>query len=725
MDIHQVKLKIGEKELVITTGEVARQANGAVIVQYGETVVLVTAVMSKEPKEDVDFFPLTVEYQERTYAAGKIPGGFFKREGRPTEKEILTARLTDRPVRPLFPQGLRNEVQIISIVLSSDGEYDPDILSIIGASSALHISDIPFNGPVGAVKLGYINGKYVLNPTYKQLEESIFNLVVAGTKAGIIMIETEAREVPEDIYLSALEFGYKSLIPIIDIQEELRAKCGKEKRKVELFELKPDLIDVIKQQALSKIQEINLLAFKEERIEAMEMLHKQLCEQYQESYSPEEIKQALYEIQKEEVRKYTFCNKKRVDGREFDELRPVTCKVRVLPRTHGSALFTRGQTQSLAVTTLGTPADEQMIEALEGEMFKKFMVHYNFPPFSVGEIKPIRGPGRREIGHGALAEKALKAVMPSEDKFPYTVRVVSDILESNGSSSMATVCGGSLSLMDAGVLVKTAVAGIAIGLFKEKSEEILLMDIAGLEDHYGDMDFKIAGTKDGITAVQLDLKIGGISLDLISQALEMAKRARMKILDIMNSVIDKPRETISPYAPRITTLQLPPDKIALIIGPGGRTIRKLISETGAKFDIEEDGQVHISADDEISLNKALSAVNDIIRDVEVGQIYDGKITKVANFGAFCEVLPGKEGLIHISEISNKYVADIEEFVKVGDKVKVKVIGIDDLGRIQLSMKQVQEPRLQNEQKNLEKSVSSPRTPSSKDKREHPRNFKKR
>ncbi len=725
MNTQEVKLKIGEKELVITTGEMARQANGAVIVQYGGTVVLVTVVMSKEPKEDTDFFPLTVEYQERTYAAGKIPGGFFKREGRPTEKEILTARLTDRPVRPLFPQGLRNEVQIISIVLSSDGEHDPDVLSIIGASSALHISDIPFNGPVGAVKLGYINGEYILNPTYRQLEESVFNLVMAGTKAGVIMIETEAREVPEDIYLSALELGYRSLLPVIEIQEELRSKCGREKRKVELFELNPDLINVIKQQVLSKIQEINLLASKEERIEAMDIIHKQLCEKYQDTYSPEEIKQALYKIQKEEVRKYTLCNKKRVDGREFDELRPVTCKIGVLPRTHGSALFTRGQTQSLAVTTLGTPADEQMIEALEGEMFKKFMVHYNFPPFSVGEIKPLRGPGRREIGHGALAEKALKAVMPSEDAFPYTVRVVSDILESNGSSSMATVCGGSLSLMDAGVPVKTAVAGIAIGLFKEEKEEILLTDIAGLEDHYGDMDFKIAGTQNGITAVQLDLKIDGISLDLISRVLEMAKKARAKILGIMNSVIDKPRETISPYAPRITTLQLPPEKIALIIGPGGRTIRKLISETGAKFDIEEDGQVHISADDEKSLAKALSAVNEIIRDVEVGQIYEGKITRVANFGAFCEILPGKEGLIHISEISNKYVADIEDFVKVGDNVKVKVIGIDDLGRIQLSMKQLQQPQLQDEQKNRGKSVSSLRASSSRRRREYPRNFKKR
>lgn len=711
--------------MCLTTGEMAKQANGAVLVRYGETIVLVTAVMSQEPKEDVDFFPLTVEYQERTYAAGKIPGGFFKREGRPTEKEILTARLTDRPIRPLFPTGLRNEIQIISIVLSSDGEYDPDVLSVIGASAALHISDIPFQGPVGAVKMGYINGELVLNPTYHQLEESIFTLVVAGTRNGIIMIETEAREVSEEIYLSALESGYKSLLPIIELQEELRAKCGKQKRKVELFELNPQLMESIKKDVLHRVQEINLMTSKEERIEAMEILCKQLSEKYSEEYSPEEIKQALHEVQKEEVRKYTIHNKRRVDGREFGELRPISCKVGVLPRTHGSALFTRGQTQSLAVTTLGTPADEQMIEALEGEMFKKFMVHYNFPPFSVGEIKPLRGPGRREIGHGALAEKALRAVMPSEEEFPYTVRVVSDILESNGSSSMATVCGGSLSLMDAGVPVKASVAGVALGLFKESSEEILLMDIAGLEDHYGDMDFKIAGTRNGITAVQLDLKIDGISLDLISQALKMAREARYQILDIMEAVIDKPRGTISPYAPRITTLQLPPEKIALIIGPGGRMIRKLINETGAKFDIEEDGQVHISADNEDSLNKAISAVNNLIRDVEVGEIYDGKITRVTNFGAFCEVLPGKEGLIHISEISNRYVSAVEDFVKVGDEVKVKVIGIDDLGRIQLSLKQAQESQEQNGGQNLRSSTSSSPPFSTKRKRNHPRNFRKR
>jgi len=711
--------------LFLTTGEVAKQANGAVLVRYGGTVVLVTAVMSQEPKEDIDFFPLTVEYQERTYAAGKIPGGFFKREGRPTEKEILTARLTDRPIRPLFPTGLRNEIQIISIVLSSDGEYDPDVLSVIGASAALHISDIPFQGPVGVVKMGYINGEFVLNPTYHQLEESIFTLVVAGTKNGIIMIETEAKEVSEEIYLSALELGYKSLLPIIELQEELRAKCGKEKRKVELFEFDSQLMESIKNDVLQRVQEINLMPSKEERIEAMEMLCKQLSEKYGEEYSPEEIRQVLHEVQKDEVRKYTIQNKRRVDGRKFDELRPISCKVGVLPRTHGSALFTRGQTQSLAVTTLGTPADEQMIEALEGEMFKKFMVHYNFPPFSVGEIKPLRGPGRREIGHGALAEKALKAVMPSEEEFPYTVRVVSDILESNGSSSMATVCGGSLSLMDAGVPVKDSVAGVALGLFKESREEILLMDIAGLEDHYGDMDFKIAGTRNGITAVQLDLKIDGISLDLISQALKMAREARYQILDIMESVIDKPRETISPYAPRITTLQVPPEKIALIIGPGGKMIRKLINETGAKFDIEEDGQVHISADDEGSLNKAISAINNLIRDVEVGEIYNGKVTRVTNFGAFCEVLPGKEGLIHISEISNKYVSAVEDFVKVGDEVKVKVIGIDDLGRIQLSLKQAQESQEQDGDQNSQSATSSSRLLSAKRRRNHPRNFRKR
>jgi polyribonucleotide nucleotidyltransferase len=541
------------------------------------------------------------------------------------------------------------------------------------------------------VKVGYVNGEFVINPTYKEIEESRFSLVVAGTRNGVIMLEGEVKEVPEELFFRAIEFGYKALLPIIDLQDELRAKCGKEKRQVQLYELPSELYEEVKQLALDRIKGINLIPRKEERIEEMETLVKELEERFQDRYTTQDIREALYKIQKEEVRRYAFEENKRVDGRTFDELRPISCQVGVLPRTHGSALFTRGQTQSLAVTTLGTPADEQLIDALEGEFFKKFMVHYNFPPFSVGEIKPMRGPGRREIGHGALAEKALKAVMPTEEEFPYTVRVVSDILESNGSSSMATVCGGSLALMDAGVPVKAAVARVALGLFKEGDKEIILTDIAGLEDHYGDMDFKIAGTRKGITAVQLDLKIDGISLDLINKILDQAKKARFQILDVMDSVLDKPRDQISPYAPRICTLQMEPDKIALMIGPGGRNIRKIINETGAKFDIEEEGIVHISAENDEKLKAALEMVKELTKDVEVGQIYTGKITRIASFGAFCEIAPGREGLIHISEISNRYVANIEDFVKVGDEVKVKVIGVDDLGRIQLSLKQVQEP----------------------------------
>lgn len=686
----EVKIRVGEHDLTIETGYVAKQANGAVIVRYADTLVLVSTVMSREPKEDVEFLPLSVEYQERTYAAGKIPGGFFRREGRPTEKEILTARLTDRPIRPLFPQGLRNEVQIISVVLSSDGEHDPDILSVIGASAALYISDIPFIQPVAAVKIAYLDDKFILNPTYKQIEDSKLNLIIAGTEKGIVMLEGEAKEASEEIFRQAIDFGYKAIFSLINLQQELRNEVGKEKREIRFYQIPSEIYNTIKQTALSKIKEINLIPKKEERIEAMNFLAKEFEEKLKDACSPQDVKEALYRIQKEEVRRYTLKENIRVDGRKFDELRAISCEVGILPRTHGSALFTRGQTQSLAVTTLGTPADEQMVEALEGELFKKFMVHYNFPPFSVGEIKPMRGPGRREIGHGALAEKALKPVMPKEEDFPYTVRVVSDILESNGSSSMATVCASSLSLMDAGVSIKTSVAGVALGLIKELDKEIILTDIAGLEDHYGDMDFKVAGTKNGITAVQLDLKIDGISLELISKVLEQSKHARFKILETMDSVLSKPRAQISSYAPRIISFQLEPEKIGLLIGTGGKTIRKIISDTGAKFDIEEDGVVHISADNEEQLQSALERVRQLTQDVEVGQIYSGKVTRITNFGAFCEIFPGKEGLIHISEISNRFVAKVEDHLKVGDEVKVKVIGVDDFGKVQLSLKRAGE-----------------------------------
>jgi polyribonucleotide nucleotidyltransferase len=691
-----ISRRIGRQDLVIETGHVAKQANGAVVVKYGETVVLVTTVMSRQPLEDVGFLPLTVEYQERTYAAGKIPGGFFKREGRPTEKEILTARLTDRPIRPLFHEGFKNEVQIVSMVLSSDGKYDPDILSIIGASSSLSISDIPFPFCIGAVKVALVDSQLIINPTYEEIDKAGLSLIVAGTKNGVIMLEGEAKQVKEEIVLKAIETGYQALIPIIEVQEELKSEIGKNKKEIELQTVSQEFIDKIKEISLDRLKIINLMEKKEERIEAKEALKKELIEKFsQEEIKETDINYALYKIEKELVRNYILKEGKRVDGRGFKDLRDISCKVGILPRTHGSALFTRGQTQSLAVTTLGTSSDEQMIEALEGESFKKFMVHYNFPPFSVGEIKAIRGPGRREIGHGALAEKALKVVMPLEEDFPYTVRIVSDILESNGSSSMATVCGGSLSLMDAGVPISAQVAGIALGLVKNNDKEIVLTDIAGGEDHYGDMDFKIAGTRSGITTIQLDLKINGIDVELISKILSQSQEARMEILDIMDNAISKPREKLSPYAPRIYTLQINPDKIALLIGSGGKTIRRITEETESAIDIKDDGYVSISADCEEKAQRALELVKQIVQDVERGQIYNGKITRITNFGAFCEIFPGKEGLIHISEISDKYVTKVNDFLKVGNEVKVKVIGVDDTGKVTLSIKQLQNQKNTN------------------------------
>ncbi|MCM8765893.1 MAG: polyribonucleotide nucleotidyltransferase [Candidatus Omnitrophica bacterium] len=690
MNIFRLEEKINGNSLIIETGKLAKQADGAVTVQYGETVVLVTVVMDKEVKEGVNFLPLSVEYQEKTYAAGKIPGGFFKREGRPSEKEILTARLIDRPIRPLFPEGLYNEIQVVAMVLSSDIQNDPAILGIIGASSALHLSDIPFLGPVGAVRVGRLNNEFIINPTYEQLENSEIDLVVAGTEAGIVMLEGSSRELPEEMIKEAIEFSLPEVKKIIALQERLREICGKTKQKVPLAKIDPALLDWVRENSLEKLSEINQLSDREKRIEGMQSLVKELWDKLpstDKAYTEAEIKSALEEIEKREVRKIILKTKRRIDGREVSDIRPVSCEVGVLPRTHGSSLFTRGQTQSLVVTTLGTSTDEQMIDALEGETFKKFMLHYNFPPFSVGEVKPIKGPGRREIGHGALAERALLPVMPKEEEFPYTVRVVSDILESNGSSSMATVCGASLSLMDAGVPIKKAVSGVAMGLVKEDNDEIVLTDIAGLEDHYGDMDFKIAGTEDGITAIQLDLKIRGISLDLIERVLLQAKPARLFILKKMREVIEKPREKISGYAPKIATLKFAPEKIALIIGPGGRNIRKIIDETGVNIDIDDYGMVSVSSLEETKLKRAIEMINFLTQEIKIGEILSGKITRVTNFGAFCELYPGKEGLIHISELSHRFVKDVADVVKVGDEVKVKVIGIDEQGRISLSLKQ--------------------------------------
>jgi len=684
-----MKTKFGNNELILETGKMAKQANGSVAVQYGGTMVLVTACMSKEPKEDQGFFPLTVEYQEKTYAAGKIPGGFFKREGRPSESEILTARLIDRPIRPLFPDGLLNEVQIMAIVLSSDGENDPDILSVIGASAALSISDIPFNGPLACCRVGRLDNQFILNPTYAQLENSDLDLVVVANIKGIVMLESKSREVSEEVFLEAVKFGFENLQSIIVLQKEFMRQYGKPKADIEYKKIDPVLQKKVEELSKERLKEVYRLSKKEEREEAVDLLSKELeAKLTPEGYLAPDIKTALVEVEKDEVRKKILDENVRIDGRGFKDIRPITCEVSVLPRTHGSSLFTRGQTQSLAITTLGTGEDEQLIEALEGEKYKSFMLHYSFPPFSVGETAPVRGPGRREIGHGALAERSLLAVMPSKEKFPYTIRVVSEILESNGSSSMATVCAATLSLMDAGVPIKDAVGGIALGLIKEDTKAVILTDITGLEDHFGDMDFKVAGTKTGITAIQLDLKIGGIDLDLLNRCLSQSREARYFILDKMKEALAEPRQELSAQAPRIDIIKVNPEKIGALIGPGGKTIKKIIAATGASIDIQDDGNVLVGSTDASKSKAAIEMIKAITDDIEVGRIYIGKVKRIMAFGAFCEIAPGKEGLVHVSELADTFVKNVEDIVKVGDEIKVKVIGIDELGRINLSKKQV-------------------------------------
>ena len=691
--MRKFKVAIEGKEFIIETGKMAKQATGSVTVQLGGTVVLVTAVYSKEPKEDaMDMLPLFVEYQERTYAAGKIPGGFFKREGRPSEKAILTSRLIDRPIRPLFPKDLRNEVQVIAMVISADEENDPDVLAMVGASAALSISEIPFGGPIGAVRVGLIDDNFIVNPTFAELEKSPLDLVVVGNKKGVIMLESESNEVSEEKIIEAIDFGYQKLSKFIEAQEQMMKECGVQKVSPQLKEIDEELRKKVKEAAASKLDEIYKLSQREQRQKARDLLLKELVEKLvteESEISDKNVQAALTELEKKTVRSLILDKKRRVDGRSFKDIREISCEIGVLPRTHGSGLFTRGQTQSLAVTTLGTGTDEQLIDALEGEKFKSFMLHYNFPPFSVGEVKPMRGPGRRDIGHGALAERALRPIMPKKEEFPYTVRVVSDILESNGSSSMATVCGGTLSLMDAGVPIKAPVSGIAMGLVKEQDKFVILTDIGGVEDHLGDMDFKVAGTKDGITAIQLDLKIDGITPEIIQQTLKEAKEARLIILDKMLSVIATPKNDLSPYAPRIVTLQIKPDKIKDVIGPGGKVIRKITEETGVTIDIENDGTVQVASSDADGLSRAIDIINGITKEAEVGKIYQGTVKRIMDFGAFCEILPGKEGLVHVSELADKFVKKASDVVKVGDEFPVKVIEIDSLGRINLSRKQAQ------------------------------------
>lgn len=689
----RVEVLFGQQNIILETGRLAKQADAAVTVQYGGTVVLVTACVSNELREDVSFFPLTVEYREKTYAAGRIPGGFFKREGRPSESEILTARLIDRPIRPLFPEGFFYDIQIMGIVLSSDGEYDPDVLAVIGASSALTISQIPFKGPLGAVRVIRINNEFLVNPTYKQRQESELDLVVVGTRQGVVMLEGNAGQVSEDIIVEAIDIGFRNLQTVIGLQEDVARRRARKKMEFVPLLVKEALVSKIKESSFEKIKQICQIGNKEQREEATLILQKELEAEFvseKDDVTKNDIIAAIENIAKEEVRRTILDKNKRIDSRSLEDIRTISCEVGVLPRTHGSGLFTRGQTQSLSITTLGTSSDEQMIEALEGETFKSFMLHYSFPPFSVGEIKPIRGPGRREIGHGALAEKALSVVMPSKEQFPYTVRVVSEILESNGSSSMATVCASTLSLMDAGVPITNPVAGVALGLIKEADRYVLLTDINGLEDHYGDMDFKVAGTRDGITAIQLDLKIECIDLELLSKAFKQSHQARMIILDKMQEIISAPRSEISAFAPRILTLKIRQDKIGELIGPGGKTIRKIIDSTGATIDIEDDGTVLVASTEPESSQKAIEMINAITQEIEVGKIYMAEVKRITNFGAFCEIAPGKDGLVHISELSDKYVKSVEDVVKIGDEFNVKVIGIDNLGRINLSKKQAEE-----------------------------------
>lgn len=657
--------------------------------RYGDTVVLATAVADKNPREGLDFFPFTVDYQEKAYSAGKIPGGFFKREGRPTEKEILTSRLIDRPHRPLFPKGFYCETQGIISVLSYGEENIADILGIISMSAALTISDIPFRAPVGAVRIGRIADSFVINPDLREVEECDMNLVVAGTEEAIVMVEGEAQEISELVLLEALDVAHAEIKRLCAVQHELRALAGREKRPVVAPVLNEELQKAIAEFSLESIKAAITISDKLRRQAVLDTLLEEAIEKFNtpEADRTRDIIDVFNDIEKNLVRGMILNENKRADGRSPNEIREIRAEVGILPRTHGSGLFIRGETQCLAVVTLGTSDDEQKIDSLEGETFKTFMLHYNFPPFSVGEVKPLRSPGRREIGHGMLAERALKAIIPPKTEFPYTIRIVSDILESNGSSSMATVCGGSLALMDAGAPIKSHVAGIAMGLIKEGDRVVVLTDILGLEDHLGDMDFKVTGTKKGITAFQLDTKIGGISREIMEKALEQARDGRFFIIDKMYETLGAPRENLAPYAPRIYTMQIRQDKIRDVIGTGGKVIRGIVEQTGVKIDIEDSGLINIASPDGESAQKAIDIINSITAEAELGKIYPGKVKRILDFGAFVEIMPGTEGLLHISQISEKRIAKVTDELNEGDEVVVKVIEIDKMGRIRLSRKE--------------------------------------
>src|SRR5882724_6942941 len=681
----------GGKNLSFETGKLAKQAHGSAVVRMGENVVLATAVANPEPREGIDFFPLTVDYREYTYAGGRIPGGFIKREGRMSEREVLTSRQIDRPIRPMFAEGFKNETQLIAFVLSADTENDPDVCGINAASAALTLSDIPFLGPIGAVRVGLVDGRFIVNPTYTEMSDSLLNIMVVGTSEAIVMIESGAKEVKEETVVDAIEFAHAEIKKICAVINDLRAKVGKPKRKVTPPEFDEAyykdlekkigrrLADALDTQKHPKLESYDLVrSIKKELVAALpadDEKAKPKLEKY-------------YEALRENIfRDAVIKNKRRPDSRAFDQVRDIWVEVGVLPRTHGSAIFTRGETQALVTTTLGTSDDMQRLEGFQGESKKRFMLHYNFPPFSVGEVAFMRGAGRREIGHGALADRAISAVLPTEDKWPYAMRVVSDILESNGSSSMATVCGASISLMDAGVPLKAPVAGVAMGLVKEGDSYVILTDIAGAEDHYGDMDFKVAGTRDGITALQMDIKVAGITSQIMREALAQAQRGRLHILDKMNEVLTEPRTNVSAYAPRIYTLQIPVDKIRDVIGPGGKMIRSIIEQTGVKIDVEDSGRVNVASNDEVSANKALQIIRDLTATAEVGKTYLGKVTRLAEFGAFVEIIPGLDGLLHISEVAEHRIKDVRDELKEGDQVLVKVLAVEG-NRIKLSRKAI-------------------------------------
>ncbi|XWN52696.1 polyribonucleotide nucleotidyltransferase [Anoxybacillus flavithermus] len=697
---HVFSIDWAGRPLTVEIGELAKQANGAVLVRYGDTVVLSTATASKEPKS-VDFFPLTVNYEERLYAVGKIPGGFIKREGRPSEKAILASRLIDRPIRPLFAEGFRNEVQVVSMVMSVDQDCSPEMAAMFGSSLALTISDIPFEGPIAGVTVGRVNGQFVINPSIAQMEQSDMHLIVAGTKDAINMVEAGANEVPEEVMLEAIMFGHEEIKRLIAFQEDIAAKVGKEKMEVALYELDAQLEAEIRARVEGEVKRAVQVPEKLAREAAIEQLKAEVVAAYEDQEADEEtikqVKEILHKLVKEEVRRLITEEKVRPDGRKVDEIRPLSSAIGLLPRTHGSGLFTRGQTQALSVCTLGALGDVQILDGLGIEETKRFMHHYNFPPFSVGETGAMRGPGRREIGHGALGERALEPVIPSEKEFPYTIRLVSEVLESNGSTSQASICASTLAMMDAGVPIKAPVAGIAMGLVKSGEHYTILTDIQGMEDHLGDMDFKVAGTEKGVTALQMDIKIKGLSREILEEALQQARKGRLEILKHMMQTISEPRKELSPYAPKILTMQINPDKIRDVIGPSGKQINKIIEETGVKIDIEQDGTIFISSVNEEMNKKAKKIIEDIVREVEVGQVYLGKVKRIEKFGAFVELFSGKDGLVHISELAEERVGKVEDVVSIGDEILVKVTEIDKQGRVNLSRKAVLRDQKEAEQ----------------------------